>query len=548
MEAKPVCHARKDWALAAEEAAASRFLPVPQHAASAPNMKPGCLRCWELPDACLEILPVPPSTEIYDDPRSNSAGVRMYGKRRRPFRLHVAGLSQAALTARLLRLAPFVKDPLNSEFLRHVENDVIWVDRSNASVHWPLFPAGGGNASSGGAGADDELVMVWPMWEKGYGDVIANTLLPFGEKLREGAMPRHLALSGMRHATLLPPFHATTSSMCAIERDNKPLLPRCPSKCWKRVRICAPEFFEGTRDSWRATVALDAAAGLDAGAYRGGRLEASMGQGMARNPADAIAAALGAVAAADRLADRLRAQMATNEFLRTQNEFRARRQARRQVKSSQVKSSQGGAVGAAVARRRGPTDELHVVIASRSGRRLLANDVNLTRQCDGTIINGTRLACTLLAAKAPQSAKVAALRAADVYVCVWGGDTVHALHMRHGSSVIELRQSGFANGAPWNWLELHKRWVTRYPGPKHTQPLVFQPVSLPTNASVMGTAERKCFERNRRRREALSAKPGAKKIPADDWLCYWNADLIVSFDHLLGPISKHIQRRMRDLP
>ena len=32
-----------------------------------------------------------------------------------------------------------------------------------------------------------------------------------------------------------------------------------------------------------------------------------------------------------------------------------------------------------------------------------------------------------------------ALRRTHAYVCIWGGDTVHALHMRHSSAVIELR-------------------------------------------------------------------------------------------------------------
>ncbi len=300
----------------------------------------GCMRCWLLSDACLEILPVLDSTKIYDNPRSNRYGVGMYG-RKRPFRLHVAGETPEALQATLTNLMPHVKDPLNSQFIRHLENDVAWAPR-NGSVAlrgggkraWPLF----------GPAEGDELVMVWPMWEKGYGDVIANTLIPFGNMMRHGNFPRHLALSGMRHASLLPPLRGAASSVCATERPNPPLLPRCASACWRTVRICAPEFGADARDSWHATVALDAAAGILPAAERGD----------------------------------------------------------------------------ADGERRGSVRALRVLIAARHGRRLLAEPDALGRQCDGAELGGRRLACRVLAANATPAAKVAALRWANVYVCVWG--------------------------------------------------------------------------------------------------------------------------------
>ena len=178
-----------------------RFLPY-NLTPPAPMMseQTHCFRCWVLPDACLESLPVPPnSSSVYNDGRRNSMGVGLYGKKRRPFKIHVAGLKPEELSEKLERMGAFVKDPLFSQILRHIERDVFPYDRDgslgNAKKAWPPFPL----ATQPG---DDELVMVWSYWEKGYGDVIANTLLPFGELLRAGAMPRHVALAGMRHATL----------------------------------------------------------------------------------------------------------------------------------------------------------------------------------------------------------------------------------------------------------------------------------------------------------------------------------------------------------
>ena len=567
-------------AAAAAETAAGRFAPAYAALGTAPKPTAQCFRCWELPDSCLEVLPARrPSKAVYDDPRSNTIGVRLYPKNARPFRLHVAGLSQDKLRELLDRMVPFVKDPLFSEYLRHLENDVLWADRTNASLPWPLFRPGGGvgnarsasipsssssssaSAAASTGGGDDELVMMWPMWEKGYGDVIANTLLPFGELLRRAAPPRHLALSGMRHATLLPPLRAATSSLCAIERDNLPLLPRCESACWRRLRICAPNFFESTIDSWRSTAALDAAA----------KWLPTNHADVASDPVAAIAAALAADAAIDGGAAAGGGGAATAVSNATA--------------ASSAAASAASASSALAAKM--PPRTLKVLIASRSGRRLLANDAELTAACDGVEVEGTRLSCALLPAAASQEAKIAALRLVDVYVvaplpcppslglafssslgpplltlswplpprpclaspllllhcsyvAVWGGDTVHSLHMRHGSAVIELRNAGFAVNAPWSWLELHKRWVTRFAGPPAQRPLHFYPVALPANATVVRKAEEECFERNAKKRAKLRLQ-NRTKVPQDDWLCYWNADLHAPFERLLPALSAHVR-------
>ena len=70
---------------------------------------------------------------------------------------------------------------------------------------------------------------------------------------------------------------------------------------------------------------------------------------------------------------------------------------------------------------------------------------------------------------------------------------------------------------------------------------------LPTNASVLGKSETACFEKNARRRDELRSKDPSRRLPQDDWLCYWNADLVVEFERLLPPIRAHL-RRMRLLP
>lgn len=503
----PICPGRTAAGklLGREEAAAGVFSPGYAHPVPTDMRRRPCFRCWALPDACLEVLPTRLTSKgAYDDPRSNVIGVKLYPINSRPFRLHVAGLTHAELRTRLDRLKAFVMDPLRSELLRHLESDVFWIDRASASLRWPLYPAGGsGNASgnAGAAGGDDELVMIWPRWEKGYGDVIANTLLPFGEMLRRGTPPRHLALSGMRHATLLPPLRAATVSLCGIERDHEPLLPRCVSTCWRAVRICAPNFAESTADTWLDTIALDAAAAA-----------VDVAAPTAASAAIAVAAAVAAAAATD---------------------------------AAPTAAAHIAAAAASLppppATRRSTRRELRVLIAARSGRRLLANDAALSAACDGVELEGTRLRCSLLPASLPQAAKIARLREADAYVCVWGGDTVHALHMRQGSAVIELRNEGFAKGAPHTWLDLHKRWVTRYAGPSFSRPLHFTSITLPANWTLLRAAEHECFVHNAKKRKKLIAS-NAKEIPQDDWLCYWNADFNVPFEQLRPALQKHIQR------
>ena len=334
--------------------------------------------------------------------------------------------------------------------------------------------------------------------------------------MRMGVMPRHLALSGMRHATLLPPLRGATDSVCALERPNLPLLPRCASRCWKAARVCSAHFALDARDSWDTTRYLDAAAGLRPHITRGGGGGGGGGGG-------------------------------------------------------------AGGVG-------GGTRVVRVLLAARHGRRLLTNVHELAAECNGTRLDpSTRLQCEVLPADSSPRTKVTALREANIFVCVWGGDTVHALHMRRGSAIIELRAAGFANAAPREWLKLHQKWVTkcawrplrtwlcaapvllsraalgRFSGKATERPLHFSPLMLPVNASIIGRTQRDCFEANRvklanRRseiakfeREAAAevAAVGAgattrRRPPAakdEAWLCYWNADLRASWSDLRAALS-----------
>jgi hypothetical protein len=557
---------------------AGRFAP---YANLQPPPKPKwqdsmCMRCWVLPDACLEIRAAPDGAKVYDDPRSNNLGDKLYRAHERPFTIHVGGLTPPKLQELTERMGSFIKDPLFSQILRHLERDIVWANRSTARP-WARFPRGGSSNATAGApgtiGGTDELTMVWPYWEKGYGDVIANTLLPFGELLRMGAFPRHLALSGMRHQTLIPPLAAASHSLCASERANKPLLPRCASACWDRIRICQPEFFESTRDSWRATVALDAAAAA--------AQQLAMGRAMQHRGGTAEAVATTAVAAAYHAARAAGAATSAEEsgvdwasppLDAASAAVRARRRRAGQRGGGYASGFAGGSV-------------LRVLVAARHGRRLLANAEELVRACNGTVLpspgGGTTLHCELLPAAAPQAAKIARLRAVHAYVCVWGGDTVHALHMRRGSAVVELRSEGFAERAPWSWLELHRRWVTKLQpmeggsAKEMRRPLHFTPVLLPPSASILGKEGEQCLARSRAKQErwrkqqavaeaearaahtrilremaangssapppTFRPPPRRGRMPNETWLCYWNADLNVGLGHVLPALTSYVR-------
>lgn len=434
------------------------------------------MKCWTLPDACLEVLPSPNATTVYSD-RPTRGTHRLH--QRPPLRIHVGGLSRDGLSSLLSpRAIGGVRDPLNSEYLRHLERNV---RHAGDALH------GGTTRSSlrraallrTRAAARSNLTMIWPVWEVGFGDVIANTLLPLGELRRLGVMPPQLAVSGLRHEALILPLRAVTT-LCASERENLPLLPRCASACYRAIHVCAPVYTD-TRNAWAATQALDQAAGL-ASDQTQGAAEAVRSEG------------------ADAHAGR-------------------------------------GSAGAV----------LHVIFAARSGRRLVTNVHALAAECDGSVAVppgsggvGVRLRCDVLPANATPTEKAYRIGRADVFVCVWGGDTLNGLHLRRGGAIIEMRHPGFVRGAPWSWVDMHRRWAMRYSnGPASARPLSFYGLSVPHNASVVRAADRACLATAERKRVLNQGK--VNKF----WQCYWNMDVEVPYAIVHAAFDRFVGDRAR---
>jgi len=367
------------------------------------------MKCWTLPDTCTEFLPADNATEIYSN-RPGRGTLALY--RRPPVRLHVAGMSRAGL-AQLLKPSQIgnLRDPLNSELLRHLERS-IFITKQGPTPDTPSDDASSRRLQQqrrrrdvgerrrraardvqpyrGVGDAAANLTMIWPLWEMGFGDVLANTVLPLGELLRLGRMPTHLAVSGMRHAPLVQQLRPTASAICASERASA-LLPRCTSRCWGAVHICAPVYTD-TRDAWAAQRTLDASAGLVPNLTEVSRSSASSDGG----------------------------------------------------------SNGGGSSGGDDSGSRRVSTSLRVLFAARSGRRLVLNVQQLAAACDGSAAwfgsRRTELHCRLLAANATPTTKVWELRRADVLICIWGGDTLHGLHLRHGGAIVEMRHAGFISG------------------------------------------------------------------------------------------------------
>ena len=198
------------------------------------------MKCVTLPDTCVEILPIPFADAVVAGQYAalNSTWRRL---RATPLKLHVGGLDAAELTKRRAAIGGAVVNPMFPERLRHLEADIV------ATPSRPNFPR-----------QQNNLIAVWPPWEQGFGDAFGGTLLPLGELSRLGELRKHaLALSGLRHASLVRPLAAAAGSLCALERPQPPLLPRCASACWPSS-TCMPRNTD-TRDAYEANLALDAA-------------------------------------------------------------------------------------------------------------------------------------------------------------------------------------------------------------------------------------------------------------------------------------------------
>ena len=159
----------------------------------------GSMKCCTLPDACIDILPNPATLEQWRRGISRS-------KEPAQFRLHVAGLAEPEVRDLEKGCLLQIPEPLLPIRLRHLERD-----RSCGQSRGRPYTCHTGivheNSSElmhrGRQSVRATLTMVWPKWENGYGDVIAETMLPFGDMHRLHKLPSLLAVSGMKAPSLV---------------------------------------------------------------------------------------------------------------------------------------------------------------------------------------------------------------------------------------------------------------------------------------------------------------------------------------------------------
>lgn len=432
----------------------------------------GRLNCCVLPDACIDILPNPNWKEQW------LGGIHR-GKAAKQFRLHVAGVAADTMVSTQAKCG--IHEPLLPTFMRHLERDM---------VHEPDSAAMRRDRRQAGT----DLTMMWPTWENGYGDPLAHTLLPLGDLLRQGRMPRNLAVSGLKMASLVEPLLAAAPGACAFERaDPSSRLRRCEGGCYDRVSVCTTND-QQTSEAWEARAALDTAAG-----WRNRSTERAAGV-----PLDGG-------------------------------------------------SKQGG--GRALPR------DMVVILAVREPHgghsRVVVNQEEVLRACNGARLvvtrpDGrrvrTRLRCELLMGSAPTRDKVAALQRADVFVTMWGGDTINALHMRRGGIVLEMVPEAFNRFGPQGWVHQHAMWVTRSFAARQARlgrraaprsdaaelpgRIRYKEVELPASLGVVTDQTRKCVHMShkkswqRARRQNRTALTPAEQA---SWNCVWNADTRVEW-------------------
>ena len=495
-------------------------------------------RCHSLPLACLEPLEGGGPTEWAKQWKS---GIRR-DRAPKQLRLHVAGLTPDELTARMESAKGSILEPLLPNTLRHLERD---------AKHLPL-PSGdaGGRprdrllaamqarsdarAASGSSGPSfgwggPALTMVWPQWENGFGDVIAHTLLPIAEHARLGTLPARLAVSGIKFKILGQLLTAVAPATCASERPNPPTLPRCNASCYGEIKLCALDHGK-LLDAWEAAATLDVAMGFrSANESSIAAAVAASSSSMASLPSSADATA--AAAAAPPV---VRVLMAAREPHRT-----------------------------------GP----------KMGERLVLNQEELLELCNTTTLElagggsagggsagggsaggRVRLECELMPAGLPMPEQVAALQRAEVYVCMWGGDSIHALHLRRGAAVVEMVNSEFKRNGPWAWIGQHRRWITRHRsgGKEAPPPLRYLTHELNHSGSILTPASQLCIDkkwkswRERRERDAAAAerndsaavarsrRAAKETAPGSLWDCFWNADMRVEWAPLRATLARAV--------
>ena len=176
------------------------------------------LRCWSLGQACVETTP--------------------------KLRLHLGDRARAsrALCAAVHEIHR--GDHFTS--MRHLERDSVLLPNAKSL---PRYRDGG-----------EALTLLWTPWEQGYGDPLIRFIAPLAEQRLEGReAPSILAISGLRKPNLIERLRAVVphSTLCASERPSPPHLERCPSACYRDVRVCDMNRMREPSHPLRAMAAID---------------------------------------------------------------------------------------------------------------------------------------------------------------------------------------------------------------------------------------------------------------------------------------------------
>ena len=117
------------------------------------------------------------------------------------------------------------------------------------------------------------------------------------------------------------------------------------------------------------------------------------------------------------------------------------------------------------------------------------------------------------------------------------GDTLHALNLPRGGTVIEMRHSTFAKGAPYSWVSMARLWVMRYAfARKRARPLGFYSMHLPEDVTVASRELESCMLN-------ASAQSAVHLSTDERWRCFWNVDVNVSFAHLKPMLERVASER-----
>lgn len=195
------------------------------------------MKCAVLTDACLTLHAPTPGCSS-QCPRTA-----------RPFRIDVHSATAAEEVATAVNVTRTLLDPIDSFRFRHLERDLY--------AHPPQEPRRRVHA------AGNNLTMLWPAWEGGFGDHFMWTLIPLGFMLAQGQLPETpIAISGALYPQLYDQLRRVRR-ICTFERNDsysdvriEHPLPRCESQCFDQIDVCTLSPI-AHRHAWRGVMALD---------------------------------------------------------------------------------------------------------------------------------------------------------------------------------------------------------------------------------------------------------------------------------------------------